>query len=136
MTMPDVATPAGAAVCVATGGVAGPFCAAFGFDPTLMLGGLVGGLIGCVIVQTLIPDKDEIPFRRILTLAVGSVLLAGLATLIASPMIIRALSLTDVPPGAVRLVIGAAIGGCAQPLAVMGQRKFLDWFGGLGKRDA
>lgn len=129
--MTEAATTA--AVCVATGAVAAPFCAAFGFDPALLLGGLVGGFIGCVIVQTLIPSREEIPFRRMVGLLVGSVLLATICTLVVSPMVIRQLNLQDVPPGAVRLFIGAIIGAFAQPIAVKGQQKFLKWFGGLGK---
>ncbi len=125
--MSDVATTA--AVCVSTGTLAAPFCAAFGFDPTLLLGGLVSGLVGCVIAQTLIPDKQDVTFRKMLAVMVGSVLLAGVATLIGSPWIIRQLALQEVPPGAVRLAFGALIGAFAQPLAVMGGRKVLEWFG-------
>lgn len=132
--MSDVATTA--AVCVATGALSAPFCTAFGFDPTLLLGGVVGGFFGCVIVQTLIPDKQDQNFRRMLALMVGSVLLAGIATLIVSPWLIRQFNLSEVPPGAMRMAIGAVIGGFAQPLAIMLQSKVLTWFGSLGKKES
>lgn len=123
--MSDAVTTAG--VCVATGGANAMFCAAFGFDATLLLSGTVGGLIGCVIAQTLIPNKDASDFRKMLALMVGSVLLAGMATLVASAWVIRALTLQDVPPGAVRLAFGATIGAFAQPLAVMGGSWLMEW---------
>lgn len=132
--MSDAATPA--VVCVTTGAIAGPFCEAFGFDPTLLFGGLLGGFLGCVIAQTLIPDKEDVPFRRLLALTVGSVLLATLVTMVGSPWVVRVLSLTDVPAGAVRLVFGAVIGACAQPLAMLGKKKLLRWFSGLGNKES
>lgn len=125
--MSDAVTTAG--VCIATGGANAMFCAAFGFDATLLLSGTVGGLIGCVIAQTLIPNKEASDFRRMLTLMVGSVLLAGMATLVGSPFVIRSLPLQDVPPGAVRLVFGAIIGAFAQPLAVMGGSWLMEFLG-------
>lgn len=131
--MTDVATTA--AVCVATGAVSTTFCAAFGFDPTLLLGGLVGGFIGCLIVQTLIPSKTQPPFGSILALMVGSVLFSAVATMLVSPMLIRTLALQDVPPGAVRLSIGALIGGLAQPIVIMGKRKFLKFWEGFGNKE-
>lgn len=131
--MTEVATTA--AVCVATGAVSTTFCAAFGFDPTLLLGGLFGGFIGCLIVQTLIPSKIKPELSAILALMIGSVLFSGVATMLVSPVVIRTLSLQDVPPGAVRLTIGAVIGGCAQPLVVMGKAKLLKWFGSYGNKE-
>lgn len=130
--MSDVATTA--TVCVATGTIASPFCAYFGFDVTLLVGGIVGGLIGCVIAQTLIPDKADADFGRFLKLMVGSVLLAAVVTLATSPWLIRTLNLDGVPPGAVRLIIGALVGGIAQPLAILIQKKALAWFGNLGNK--
>ncbi len=117
-----------AAVCVATGAAAAPLCAALGFDPTLLLGGLLGGFAGCIIVQTLIPDKVEPELRRILTLTVGSVLLATISTAICSPWVIRTANLQDVPPGLVRVAVGAFIGGFAQPLLVFGWGSFVKRF--------
>lgn len=132
--MSDVATTAG--VCIATGSTQAMFCAAFGFDPTLLVGGLVGGLIGCVISQTLIPEKGAPDFRKMLALMVGSVLLAGMATLIGSPGVIRFASgwLSGVPDGAVRLAFGALIGAFAQPIAVIGGGKLMDWLRGFGSK--
>ncbi len=132
--MADVAST-GAAVCVTTGIVAAPFCAAFGFDPMLPLAGLVGGFIGVVIVQTLIPDKGRNDFRALLTLLLGSVLLAMMATLLASPWVIRKLELTDVPPGVVRLAVGALIGGFAQPILVIVKSKLFGWLANLGSKE-
>jgi hypothetical protein len=114
-----------AAVCVATGAVVTPFCAAFGFDPNLLLGGLVGGLIGCTIVQTLLPTKEEVRLRRLALLTVGSVLLSTISTLLVAPSVVRTFSLAEVPPGAVRLAVGALIGGFAQPIAVQLQKLVL-----------
>lgn len=128
--MSDVATTA--AVCVATGAMSTTFCAAFGFDPTLLLGGLVGGFIGCLIVQTLIPSKTDTELRKILAIMVGSVLFSGVATMLVSPWFIRTLSLQDVPPGAVRLSVGALIGGLAQPLVIIGKQKALRWWHRFG----
>lgn len=114
-----------AAVCVATGAAVTPFCAAFGFDPNLLLGGLVGGLIGCMIVQTLLPTKEEVKLRRLALLTVGSVLLSTISTLLVAPSVVRTFSLAEVPPGAVRLAVGALIGGFAQPIAVQLQKLVL-----------
>jgi len=114
--MSDITTSA--AVCATTGAVAAPFCAAFGFDVTLLIGGLVGGLIGCIIAQTLLPDKSDLSFRRLLGIMIGSVLLAAIVTLLISPWAIKKLDLADVAPGAVRLALGALIGAFAQPIAI------------------
>jgi len=131
--MTDVVTTA--AVCVATGTFGAMFCATFGFDPSLLAGGLLGGFMGCLIVQTLIPDKDDVRLRRILALMVGSVLLATIATALVSPTVIRLANLQDVPAGLVRLGVGAVIGGLAQPLVVIGSAKLLKWFGGVGEKE-
>jgi hypothetical protein len=131
--MSDVVTTV--ATCVATGTVGGMFCATFGFDPSLLAGGMLGGLMGCLIVQTLIPDKDEVRMRRILALMVGSVLLATIATALVSPTVIRTFNLQDVPPGLVRIAVGAVIGGLAQPLVVIGSAKLLKWFGGVDPKE-
>lgn len=120
-----------AAVCVATGTFGGIFCAAFGFDPTLLAGGMLGGLMGCLIVQTLIPDKAEVQLRRFLTLTIGSVLLATISTALFSPWVIRTANLEEVPPGMVRLGVGAFIGGFAQPLVVLGWAWFAKKFLGV-----
>ncbi len=138
--MTDVATTA--SVCVATAGVAAPFCAAFGFDPALLIGGTVGGFAGCLIVQTLIPDEAGITLFGVLSIMVGSVLLATLTTPLVSPWFVRTLNLSEVPAGAVRLAVGAAIGSCAQPIAIMFRArilKFVKWMsriGGKGNENA
>jgi hypothetical protein len=114
--MSDITTSA--AVCATTGAFAAPFCAAFGFDVSLLMSGLVGGLVGCVIAQTLLPDKSDASFARTLKIMIGSVLLAGILTLVGSPWLIRQMSLTEVTPGAVRLAFGALVGAFAQPIAI------------------
>jgi uncharacterized membrane protein YeaQ/YmgE (transglycosylase-associated protein family) len=131
--MTDVVTTA--AVCVATGTITAGFCASFGFDPKLLIGGTVGGFLGCLIVQTLIPDKAGLDFAGILKIMVGSVLLATVATLLCSPWVIRTLNLEEVPAGAVRLGIGAVIGACAQPLAIIGRARLIKWFGSVGPKE-
>jgi hypothetical protein len=132
--MTDVLTTA--AVCIGTGTFGAMFCATFGFDPTLLAGGLLGGFMGCLIVQTLIPDKADVRMRRILALMLGSVLLATITTAVISPTIIRLASLQDVPAGLVRLAVGAVIGGLAQPLVVIGSAKILKWVGGIGTKES
>lgn len=122
-----------AAVCATTGAVAAPFCAAFGFDLSLMIGGVVGGLIGCIIAQTLLPDRSDAKFSRVAFMMVGSVLLAGIATLLLSPYVIKKLDLSEVPPGAVRLALGALIGAFAQPIAIKLQEKVGLWMDRAGK---
>lgn len=114
-----------AAVCVATGALTTGFCTAFGFDPMLLMGGMVGGLIGCIIVQTLLPSKEDVRIRRLVLLTIGSVLLSTISTLLVAPTAVRAFGLTEVPPGAVRLAVGALIGGFAQPIAVQVQKRLL-----------
>jgi uncharacterized membrane protein YeaQ/YmgE (transglycosylase-associated protein family) len=123
-----------AAVCATTGAIAAPFCAAFGFDLNLLVGGIVGGLIGCVIAQTLLPERSDTSFRRVLSMMIGSVLLAGILTLVLSPWVIRQLSLAEVPPGAVRLTLGAIIGAFAQPIAIKGQAKLMSWLDRAGEK--
>lgn len=133
--MTDVATSA--AVCVATGTLSATFCAAFGFDPTLLLGGVVGGFTGCLIVQTLIPSNKPEDLLAIVKMMIGSVLFSGLMTMLVSPWAIRNFNLEGVPPGAVRLAIGAVLGGLAQPLVILGRRKVLKYWKGadLGKEN-
>lgn len=130
--MSDITTSA--AVCAATGTMAAPFCAAFGFDLNLLVGGVVGGLVGCVIAQTLLPDRSDTKIARALSMMIGSVLLAGIATLLLSPWVIRQLNLSEVPPGAVRLALGAVIGAFAQPLAIKGQAKVVAWLERAGEK--
>lgn len=130
--MTDVVTTA--AVCVGTGAVSSFICASIGFDPRLLIGGTIGGFIGCLIVQTLIPVESDpvkaaITFAGYLKIMVGSVLLATILTMICSPALIRAMSLQDVPPGAVRIAVGAVIGAMAQPIVVLGRKKFIKWLG-------
>jgi hypothetical protein len=115
-----------AAVCVATGAVVTPFCAAFGFDPMLLMGGMVGGIAGFVIFQTLLPSKEPISPLRLVLLSIGSVLLSTLGTLLVAPTMVRTFNLEGVPPGAVRLAVGAVIGGCAQVIAAKIRKRVED----------
>lgn len=128
--MSDVITTA--AVCIGTGAVSSAICAGIGFDPRLLIGGTIGGFVGCLIVQTLIPPEDD-PVKGLITLAgylkimVGSVLLATVFTLLCSPWIIRMASLEEVPAGAIRIGVGSIIGAVAQPLVVIGRKKIIKW---------
>jgi len=117
-----------AAVCVATGAVVAPFCAAFGFDPMLLMGGMVGGVAGCVIVRTLLPTKDDASIRQLVLVAIGSTLLSTIGTLLMAPWVVRTFALAEVPPGAVRLAVGAFLGGFAQPIAGLLQKWLLARF--------
>lgn len=116
---------ASAAVCVATGSVVTAFCAAFGFDPMLMAGGALGGFLGFVIVRSLLPSGENISMARVAWLSVGSVLLSTIMTLLVSPWTIRTFALADVPPGAVRLAVGAAIGAFAPTIAALIRKRVM-----------
>ena len=128
--MSDVVTTA--AVCVGTGAVSSVICAGIGFDPRLLIGGTIGGFVGCLIVQTLIPPEDDavkaaITLAGYLKIKVGSVLLATVFTLLASPWIIRTAGIQEVPAGAIRIGVGAIIGAMAQPIVVIGRKWFVKW---------
>lgn len=116
-----------AAVCVATGATMTSFCAAFGFDPMLLMGGMIGGIAGCVIVRTLLPSKGEATLMQLVLVAIGSTLLSTIGTLLLAPWVVRTFALADVPPGAVRLAVGAILGGFAQPIAAK-IRRWIDNF--------
>lgn len=105
-----------AAVCVATGAVVTPFCAAFGFDPMLLMGGMIGGVAGCVIARTLLPSKENHSILQLVLVAIGSTLLSTIGTLLMAPWVVRTFALAEVPPGAIRLAVGAFLGGFAQPI--------------------
>lgn len=117
-----------AAVCVATGAVVTPFCAAFGFDPVLLMGGLVGGIAGCVIARTLLPSKGKQSITQLVLVAIGSTLLSTIGTLLMAPWVVRTFALADVPPGAIRLAVGAFLGGFAQPIAGILHKRLLARF--------
>jgi hypothetical protein len=125
-----------AAVCAATGAVATPFCVAFGFDITLLWTGMVCGLLGCIIAQTLIPDKagsSEKSLKAVGRLMVGSSLFAGVLSMFLAPWIARFGIFENVQPGVVRFGVGAILGAMAQPLAILGWDSILKW---LGKKAA
>ena len=120
------------AVCTATGVIATPFCAAFGFDPALLWTGMASGLLGCIIAQTLIPNKDGTSMKAIGRLIVGSTLFAGVFTMICAPWVSGKIPLEGVPPGAVRFAVGAALGAMAQPIFMLGYRKIIKRFENYG----
>lgn len=87
---------------------------ALGIDPIYM----TAGLVGVVIVQTLLP-RTESKFLAIAGVATGSMLLASLA----APFVAHALVaiagfewLKNIPPEHVTAAAAAIVGGFAQPL--------------------
>lgn len=120
MTEPTstIACTAGSA-CV--GSLAFPFLAAVGLD----LSGLIAGLIGCVIVQTVLPSASSTAsawsMRGALSIALvtlGSMLFASVASPLVAPSVVHAAStaLPGATEASVRAATAVALGGFAQPI--------------------
>lgn len=77
---------------------------------------IAGGLIGCVIVQNLLPSEkdDKRTFRQLLMFTLASVLLAGIATPLVASHVHDMFA--KVPERATDLLSAALVGGFAQPM--------------------
>lgn len=133
--MTDVATTA--ILCVATGAIAAPVCALIGFDPAPMIGAAIGGFLGCIIVQTLLPStpEEKREFLALAKLTVGSVLLAGMMTLGFAPWATRVFGLESTRPEVVNFLMGGAVGAFAQPILVLLREKFLRRIATIGEKE-
>lgn len=119
--MTDAVSPPAAAVAYATG-VGVPALWLVGLDPA----NLIYALIGCIIVQALLPAPSR-TFAAVLVLTTGSVLFAGLA---APLLTARAVEwahhwVPKAQPEAIAAATAACLGAFAQPI-VLGLRKAVD----------
>ena len=103
-----------AGAAAATGIVAVPFLAAMGIDPQSM----VAGLIGVVVVQSLMP-ADGRTLRGTIIITLGSVLFASLAGPLLTPWVLHQMKDTLLPHEGVRAACAAAAGAFAQPVVVL-----------------
>lgn len=81
---------------------------------------LAGGLVGCVVVHTLLP-AEKVDFRTIAAVTVGSMLFAALAAPWAAPFVAKA-----APPGVsgenVRVCSAALLAAFPKPILIALQR--------------
>ena len=106
-----------AATATATGVIVIPSLAAMGIDPSAM----VAGLVGCTLVQTLLP-ADGRSVKAIALLTVGGMLCASLMTPIVAPWVIlkvHAVVSEAVHSDQIRATTAAFFGGFAQPLVML-----------------
>ncbi len=97
----------------------------YGVDLTSM----IAALIGCIVVQTLLPRKEVFEARQIVLLTLGSVLFASLANPLAFAWVLHNHA-ELIPLGQemqVRAATAAALGGFAQPI-LTGIRALADRF--------
>ncbi len=74
----------------------------------------VAGLLGVIIVQTLMPTPD-LTAKRLFWIAVGSSLFASVGTSIAAPIALKALSVVPgIDPVPARAAVSAFVGGFAR----------------------
>jgi hypothetical protein len=111
-----MASPTVPADIAGVGALGVPLLTAIGLDPAA----LVTGLIGCVIVQTLLPAAQPEGIKRIIALTLGSILFASLLTPVIAPGIIAKVIgyVPGAPPLALRALTSAVLGGFAQPLLI------------------
>lgn len=123
--MTDAVSPTVAATIYA-GGIAGaaaiPPLWLVGLDPA----NLIYALIGCIIVQALLPAPGR-TFVAVLVLTFGSVLFAGLAAPILTARVVEWAHhwVPKAQPEAISAATAACLGAFAQPI-VMGLRKAVD----------
>lgn len=103
-----------AATCAATVAICVPFLTALGLDPV----DAVFAGIGVVCAQTLLPSKEPREFRKLIGVAVGSVLLATVATPVAAPYLAKLFASMSGDAVLFRHVVASCLGACAQPFAV------------------
>jgi hypothetical protein len=108
--------------CAVTGILCHPLLVMVGFDP----GSAAGGLVGCLMAQTLLPKSPAEPgtrdFRRDLWqtagVTLGSVLFAAFVNPVLAAVVIDSLHSTRIPDGNVRALCAVLLGAFAQPIAV------------------
>ena len=111
--MADPTSTGGVAIAsAATGTLSLPFLAWLGLDAHA----LMFGLLGCIIVQCLLPDVER-KLAQIAMLTTGGTLLAAVLAPVATPHIVDYFG-HAVSPQAVHNLTAAAIGGFAQPIVV------------------
>lgn len=118
---------AAAAAAAATGVISIPFLSAMGIDPSAM----VAGLVGCTIVQTVLPSEGR-SVRAVVAVTLGSMLFSSLATPLVAPwavLKIHAVVSEAVHHDPIRAATAAFLGGFAQPLLGL-VPKLIDRFGG------
>jgi hypothetical protein len=105
-------TPAAMACSAASGGLTMACLAPFGINPPDMF----CGLLGVIVVQTLLRPKGHRTFWSVLGAAVGGVVLASLGGSLAAPYVLEVggIWLSKVPPENLRAALAAVIGGFAQ----------------------
>lgn len=119
--MTDAVSPQVAAVAYASGaGI--PALWLVGLDPA----NLIYALIGCIIMQTLLPAPGR-TFTAVLVLTFGSVLFAGLAAPILTARVVEWAHhwVPKAQPEAISAATAACLGAFAQPI-VLGLRKAVD----------
>lgn len=112
------------ATCSVASAVCIPILASYGLD---LPSGICGG-VGVVIVQTFIPREEvAISYKRLAALSFASVLTAALVAPIVSQALTAAAP-TWITPAQIRGVVGAFVGGFAQPIVIWVRRVALPAF--------
>lgn len=112
-----MADPIAPAAATAGAVLSMPFLVAIGIEPASM----VSGLVGVVIVQTLLP-RTQSGFFAIAGVATGSMFLASYAAPFIAPVLMSIgwEWMRSISPEHIKAASAAAVGGFAQPLLLWG----------------
>lgn len=120
--MAEMTTGTAAACTAATGGFTMACLAPWGINPPDM----IAGLLGVIVVQTLLRPRETRDLLTVLGAAAGGVMLASICAPLGAPYVIEVGGawLTKVPPESLRAALAAAIGGFAQRIVVWVRDRF------------
>lgn len=126
--MAEAATTAGAVTAIASGAVgtvAATWLAMAGVD----VPSLAAGMLGCVMVQTLLPE-ETINLRRIAAVTLGSMIFASMATPWVSPFVAH-IAPSSVTMDQVRACSAALLAAFPKPFFLAAQKVIQKWAGKL-----